>query len=202
MKTIQKITKTIAGVSAGISLAVLILMAALWIKGALHPEETPAVFGLVPLIVHTDSMAPVFQSGDLIFSVREDPKKILEGDVISFRDPASQSGSVVTHRVAEVVPQEDGSLAFRTRGDANSAADRELVSESLIAGVYRGVCLRGFGKVLTFLRSGPGLFVCFLAPLILFLVPEALFEAFEKHGESPSGVAAAGGESRRSSPAR
>ena len=197
MANIQKISKVIAGIFAGLSLTLVILMAALWIKGKMHPEETPSVFGLVPLIVHTDSMAPVFLSGDLIIGVRTDAQDVRKGDVISFRDPASPSGAIVTHRVAEVIVEADGTRAFRTKGDANRTADEEPVPESALAAVYKGMRLQGFGRVLSFLRTGPGLFICFAAPLILFLVPEALFESLEKRRESPSGVAAAGGERRR-----
>ena len=197
MKQIQKISKVTAGIFAGLSLTLVILMAALWIKGRMHPEETPSVFGLVPLIVHTDSMAPVFESGDLIIGVRTDARDVREGDVISFRDPASPSGAIVTHRVAEVLREADGTMAFRTKGDANGTADTELVPAAALAAVYKGMRLQGFGTVLSFLRTGPGLFICFAAPLILFLLPEAIFESFEKRKDNPSGVAAAGGERRR-----
>lgn len=202
MKYIQKITKGIAGVFAGLSLILIILMAALWIKGVTHPEKTPAVFGLVPLIVHTDSMAPAFQSGDLIIGVRTEAAAIQKGDVISFRDPASPTEAIVTHRVFEVLREEDGTLAFRTKGDANRAVDEEPVPADAVASVWRGTCLRGAGKLLSFLRTGPGLFICFLAPLLLFLVPEAVFESLEKRKERPAGVAAAGGETRGQRPLR
>ena len=49
MAQIQKFSKAAAGIFAGLSLTLVILMAALWIKGKMHPEETPSVFGLVPL---------------------------------------------------------------------------------------------------------------------------------------------------------
>ena len=202
MKKIQKISKCIAGAAAGLSLALVILMAALWIKGITHPEETPSVFGLVPLIVHTDSMAPAFQSGDLIIGVRTDARSVRTGDVISFRDPASPSEAIVTHRVTEITEQLGGGLAFRTKGDANQAADEDPVPENALAAVWRGARLKGFGRVLSFLRTGPGLFVCFAAPLLLFLVPEAIFESLEKRQESPAGVAAAGGKTRRQGSAR
>ena len=202
MKLMQKITKGIAGAFAGLSLVLIILMAALWIKGALHPEETPAVFGLVPLIVHTDSMAPAFQSGDLIIGVRTKAGEIKKGDVISFRDPASPTAAIVTHRVWEVIRKEDGTIAFRTKGDANRTVDEEPVPADAVASVWRGVCLRGAGKILSFLRTGPGLFICFLVPLLIFLVPEAVFESLEKRKERPAGVAAAGGETRGQRPLR
>jgi signal peptidase len=197
MKQIQKISKVTAGVFAGLSLTLVILMAALWIKGRMRPDETPSVFGLVPLIVHTDSMAPVFESGDLIIGVRTDARDVRKGDIISFRDPASPSGAIVTHRVSEVLQGADETRAFRTKGDANGTADVELVPESALAAVYKGTRLQGLGRVLSFLRSGPGLFICFAAPLILFLLPEAIFESLEKRKENPSGMAAAGGEKRR-----
>ena len=202
IKTIQKVSKGLAAVFAVLSLGLLILMAALWIKGRKAPDRTPSVFGLVPLIVHTDSMAPAFQSGDLIVGVRTDSREVRQGDVISFRDPASPSGAIVTHRVAAVLTGADGTVSFRTKGDANGTADAELVPEDALSAVWKGIRLKGFGNVLSFLRTGPGLFVCFIAPLLLFLLPEAVFETLEKRKERPAGMAAAGGETRGQKAAR
>ena len=193
---IQKVSKIAAAVFAVLSLGLVILMAALWIKGRKAPDETPSVFGLVPLIVHTDSMAPAFQSGDLIVGVRTDSREVRQGDVISFRDPASPTGAVVTHRVAAVLTDADGRISFRTKGDANGTIDAEPVPATALSAEWKGFRLKGFGRVLSFLRTGPGLFVCFAAPLLLFLAPEAVFERIEKRKERPAGAAAAGGETR------
>ena len=192
MEIIQKISRIFAGIVAGVSLVIVITMAALGLKGAIRPDETPEVFGLVPLIVNTDSMAPAFESGDLIIGVRAEASQVQPGEVISFRDPASPDGSVVTHRVMEILETPDRRRLFRTRGDANNTWDEDPVPGEALQAVWRGFRVKGLGKAIAFLRTGPGLLICFLAPLLLFLVPEAVFDLIERRRKTPAGLAAAG----------
>jgi len=60
------------------------------------------VAGTLPLIVLTDSMYPVIESGDLIICHTAEPEEIQVGDVIAFFDPAGNGTTIVTHRVLEV----------------------------------------------------------------------------------------------------
>ena len=56
------------------------------------------------------------------------PDQIREGDVITF-NPSSDSGAYLTHRVTEKIADYEGTgvICFRTKGDANDAADSFLI---------------------------------------------------------------------------
>ena len=122
---------------------------------------------LPPMIVLTDSMYPHIHSGDLIFCRNAQPEEVQVGDVISFFDPAGNGTSVVTHRVLEITEQ-DGEIAWRTKGDANNVEDRDLVPAEKLVGVYQKR-LPGAGSVAMFMQTTTGLIVCVLCPLILLV---------------------------------
>lgn len=136
-------------------------------KSYLHNDQVPNVGGYLPLIVLTDSMYPNIASGDLIICRTTDAEDVAVGDVISFFDPAGNGSSVVSHRVVEIV-QEDGELSFRTQGDANNAADADLVPAENLVGVYRNR-LPGVGNVAMFMQTTTGLIICVILPLILLV---------------------------------
>lgn len=62
-----------------------------------------------------------------------DPTTIRPGQVITFM---LDENTVATHRVVEVVPDEDdpSTLRFRTKGDANDAEDGSLVHYKNVIG--------------------------------------------------------------------
>mgnify|MGYP000441968385 FL=1 len=68
------------------------------------------------ILVTSDSMAPVFRSGDLIMIVKVDPEQIKVGDIVTFQ---TKDRRLLTHRVVEI--KEDGE--YVTKGDANEEAD-------------------------------------------------------------------------------
>lgn len=80
--------------------------------------------------VQTGSMEPAIKVGDLILVKEEEEYK--QGDVITFRGGTGDSQKTITHRIEKV--NEDGT--FITKGDANSAADIDLVKEEDIIGRY------------------------------------------------------------------
>jgi signal peptidase len=78
--------------------------------------------GYQPEVVYTGSMRPTFPIGSLVFAHPVPSSTVEVGDVISFADPID-STKVITHRVVERVRRGDGSFAYRTKGDFNSARD-------------------------------------------------------------------------------
>lgn len=164
----KQLTLTILGaVLCLILIPILIINITLIVKSYVHEDKVPTFGGYCPLIVLTDSMLPEISSGDLIICQEIDPADVKVGDVISFFDPASKTGSVVTHRVIEIV-EKDGVIKWRTRGDNNNTEDRELVSYDDLVGVYRSR-IAGAGNVAMFLQSTPGLIVCIACPLALLV---------------------------------
>lgn len=72
-----------------------------------------------------------------------------------------------THRIAEVL-NDNGSVGFITRGDANNVDDTYTVYAGDIIGQWKGAKIGGFGKVMDFLRTKTGFFICILLPIALF----------------------------------
>jgi signal peptidase len=148
-------------------LPVLIINITLIVKSYLNTDEIPSVGGYMPLIVLTDSMYPNIQSGDLIICRETDPASVEVGDVISFFDPQGDGTSVVSHRVKSII-HEDGTLAFRTQGDANNAEDDATVPAENLVGVYQSR-IAGAGNVAMFMQTSTGLIVCVVLPLFLLV---------------------------------
>lgn len=151
----------------------LVVNTTLIVKGAVNNEAVPMFNGHAPMIVLSDSMYPEIKSGDLIVIQNADPEDVSVGDTISFFDPQSKTNSVVTHRVVEIVEQ-DGELAFRTKGDANNAVDLSLVPASKLIGTWTGKAYSGIGNIALFLQSTTGLIVCIGIPILLLVGFELL----------------------------
>ena len=164
---LHKVLTVIGTVLCIILIPILIINCTLIIK-SFTSEEVPSVAGKLPLIVLTDSMYPVIQSGDLIICSTAQPEEIEAGDVIAFFDPAGNGTTIVTHRVLEVT-ELDGRTAWRTKGDNNNTEDRLLVTGEKLVAVYEGTRLAGFGNVALFMQTTPGLIVCVVCPILLLV---------------------------------
>ena len=164
---LHKVLTVIGTVLCIILIPILIINCTLIIK-SFTSEEVPSVAGKLPLIVLTDSMYPVIQSGDLIICSTAQPEEIETGDVIAFFDPAGNGTTIVTHRVLEVT-ERDGQTAWRTKGDNNNTEDRLLVTGDKLVAVYEGTRLAGFGNVALFMQTTPGLIVCVVCPILLLV---------------------------------
>ena len=164
---LHKVLTVIGTVLCIILIPILIINCTLIIK-SFTSEEVPSVAGKLPLIVLTDSMYPVIQSGDLIICSTAQPEEIEAGGVIAFFDPAGNGTTIVTHRVLEVT-ELDGRTAWRTKGDNNNTEDRLLVTGEKLVAVYEGTRLAGFGNVALFMQTTPGLIVCVVCPILLLV---------------------------------
>ena len=165
--TLHKILTIVGTILCIILIPILVINCILIVK-SFTSEEVPSVAGTLPLIVLTDSMYPVIESGDLIICHTEEPDNIEVGDVIAFFDPAGNGSTIVTHRVMEVT-EDDGQLAWRTKGDNNNTEDRLLVKADKLVAVYEGTRLAGFGNVALFMQTTPGLIVCVVLPILLLV---------------------------------
>ena len=130
--TSHKILTVVGILICIILIPVLFINVTLIIKSYTNKDEVPKFGGYCPLIVLTGSMEPEISSGDLIICKQIDIEKVKVDDIIAFFDPDSTGSAVLTHRVKEIV-NENGTLSFRTQGDANNAMDRLPVpAESLV----------------------------------------------------------------------
>lgn len=143
------------------------------VKGTLQPERPPAVLGVTPMVVLSGSMsgdAPDhIEIGDLIFVTEADPAKLEEGDIISYME----GSVVVTHRILEVRPGEDGKRSFLTKGDANNAADLRPVHQDDLVGIYR-FRIPKLGDFAMFLQTPLGMVIFMGLPLLAFIIYDIL----------------------------
>ena len=164
---LHKVLTVIGTILCVILIPVLIINCTLIIK-SFTSDDVPSIGGVMPLIVLTDSMFPMIESGDLIICKTTDAESIQVDDVIAFFDPAGNGSSIVTHRVIEVT-EKDGQIAWRTKGDNNNTEDRMLVTADKLVAIYEGTRLAGFGNVALFMQTTPGLIVCVVCPALLLV---------------------------------
>lgn len=94
--------------------------------------------------VITDSMAPVFNRGDIVFVKKADFDTLSEGDIVTV---AFQDGSgYFTHRITSV--DYDAGM-FRTKGDANESEDPQpSMAEQIQGKVWYSVPLLGYISIM------------------------------------------------------
>lgn len=166
--TTHKVLTIVGIVLCILLIPILLINLTLIAKSYINKDDVPNIGGTTPLIVLTDSMYPIIESGDLIICQGAEPEEIQVGDVIAFFDPAGNGTTIVTHRVIEVTEQ-NGELAWRTKGDNNNTADRLAVTADKLVAVYEGTRIPGFGNVALFMQSTPGLIVCVVCPILLLV---------------------------------
>ncbi|MBR6801107.1 MAG: signal peptidase I [Eubacteriaceae bacterium] len=141
------------------------------------------VFGIDIYTVLSGSMEPTYQTGSVIYVKDvDDPYSLTEGDIITFA--ISGGDTLATHRIIEVV-NENGTVAYRTKGDANDMADGSLVSPENIIGKPIFTVPK-LGYLISYMQTKPGrLFAIAGGALILLLVilPDIIFEDEDKKKE-------------------
>ena len=165
--TKQKILTVIGTILCVILLPILIINLTLIAKSYINEEEVPSIGGVFPMIVLTDSMYPVIESGDLIICHTLEAEDVKVGDVITFYDPMGNGTSVVTHRVLEI-SEKDGRPQFVTKGDNNNVEDQVPVDAEDLIGIYQKRIPKA-GNVAMFMQTTPGLIVCVVCPIILLV---------------------------------
>ena len=163
----QKLLTIIGTILCVILLPVLIINVTLIAKSYINADEVPSVGGMFPMIVLTDSMYPVIESGDLILCHTAEADEIKVDDVISFYDPMGNGTSVVTHRVLEI-REENGELSFITKGDNNNVEDQKPVPADALIGIYQSR-IPAAGNVAMFMQTTPGLILCCVCPALLMV---------------------------------
>lgn len=169
----HKVLTVFGAVLCVILIPILIINCTLIIKSYTNQSQVPSIGGMFPMIILTDSMEPEFSSGDLILCRTADAEDIQAGDIICFYDPAGNRTTTVTHRVVSVTTDEEGEIAWKTRGDANNTEDMALVPASSLVGVYDR-SLKGVGNVAIFMQTTQGLIVCVICPILLLVLYDVI----------------------------
>ena len=176
----HKILTGIGIILCVILIPILVINCTLIIKSYTNKDQVPSISGIFPMIILTDSMYPEFESGDLIICNTAEPEDIKVGDVICFYDPEGNGTATVTHRVQEVVTDDEGNLAWITKGDANNTEDLPTVPAKNLIGVYK-TRLKGLGNVAMFMQTTQGLIICVICPIILLVAYDVIRRrAYEK----------------------
>ncbi len=81
--------------------------------------------------VLSGSMVPVYDVGGLVVFRPVDTAELKEGDIISFKLPGIDTP--ICHRIIDIV-DENGSLYFQTKGDANEDPDPDKVLPEYVKG--------------------------------------------------------------------
>lgn len=136
--------------------------------------------GLQVYTVLSGSMEPTYRTGSVIYVKSVDYTTLQEGDPITFM---MDEETIATHRIVEVIPdlEEDGTIRFRTKGDANEVPDgnpvhyRNVIGKPVFSIPY-------LGYVAAYIQNPPGTYVAIAAGaalLLLAFIPD-LFDDKEK----------------------
>ena len=165
----SKVLTVIGIVLCVILVPLLVANCIMIVRSYTDTKNAPSVFSYTPMIVLSESMEPTIMGGDLIISHNAQPEEIVVGDVISFFDPASSTSAIVTHRVNDIIHNDDGTVSFETLGDNNlGIIDSELCPGENLIGIYK-VRIPYLGSVAMFMQTTPGLLICVLVPIALFV---------------------------------
>jgi signal peptidase len=106
--------RRIAGAAGGVALLGLLAIAALMLL--------PPLLGYQRYVIEGGSMGGTIPRGSIAYEEVVPAARIRVGDVITYRPPGRRE-RLVTHRVVWSGRDGRGARVYRTRGDANAAAD-------------------------------------------------------------------------------
>jgi signal peptidase I len=169
IKTASKVT---VGLFSGSAVAFAVAYAAV------------TVVGYKPVAVYSGSMEPSIPVGSLALDRAIPAREVGIGDVITFSDPYVK-GRLVTHRVIDILQTPRG-LAYRTKGDANSARDPWTIRlAGQVGRVSFSVPVAGYILFYAHTREVRGALIC-LAALVLVLT--MLRWIWRKEAIAPAGA--------------
>lgn len=118
------------------------------------------IFGIQVFGVLTGSMEPSYPTGSLIYVKDVEPSKLRVNDVITF---SISPNVIATHRIVEIVPDENNPsvVRYRTKGDANNDVDASLVSANNIIGKAL-FAIPQMGYLASYIQQPPGIYVAIL----------------------------------------
>ena len=138
-------------------------------------QANRSIFGYKFFIVRTDSMSATdFKSGDLIFIKNVDPATLQVGDIIAFTSQNSHNfGETVTHKIREIITDDQGSSAFITYGTTTDDNDEVPVTYPYVLGKYAGK-IPDIGSFFQFLKTTPGYLLCIFVPFLLLILYQGI----------------------------
>jgi len=176
----KAVFKLIANILSWTALAILILIAIfllyLTISSKIYASkgvQYEPKFSLYTII--SPSMEPNLRVYDIIVDQRIDsPNDIKIGDVITFISTSSiSSNKTVTHRVIDIVIDEQGNYQYKTKGDNNLSPDSAFAEYNNIIGkvLFK---IPQLGRVQFFLANQGGWLVAVVIPAIIIIVKDIM----------------------------
>ena len=151
--------KKVWGIVTTTLVVIMVLIAAL-LAGA-------RLIGMQVFTVITGSMEPNYPVGSIVYVKKVDPTTLQEGDVITFM---LNENAVATHRIVEVVPDEENPnvVRFRTKGDNNDIVDNSLVHGNNVIGKVVGK-IPYLGYVSDFVQHPPGTYITVAVAAVMII---------------------------------
>ncbi len=161
-KKVNKI-ELIGDIVTAIILVFAVIFTILTLSSAKSESGLPNVGGYSLFSVQSNSMEPVFYTGDLLVIKQYKGEDLNPGDIISFRTIEQGQYIINTHRIVEE-HQIGDIVTYTTRGDNTPANDQTDVVASEIVGVYSykanqkngvddGTRIKGLGKIIDIVKG-------------------------------------------------
>lgn len=127
------------------------------------------VFGYTPFTVQTNSMEPIFYSGDVLISkaVNQDSYKV--NDIVTYWTTINGMAKLNTHKIVEVT-EINGTTCYITKGENIPDNDERPIVAGDIVAIYTGTRIPYIGKFLDYVQTQSGFFICVLLPMIVFFL--------------------------------
>lgn len=129
-KKVDNSKKILRYISYLILIPIIIYNSLLIIQAANNSSETPSVAGIKTFVIISGSMEPELKIGDIVLIKKCEELDIQIGDIISFRS----GESIITHRVNDIVVDNNGKIQYETKGDNNNIVDTNYVKYDDIEG--------------------------------------------------------------------
>lgn len=167
--------KLVANILSWTALAILILIAIfllyLTISTKIYAKKGEAYepkFSLYTII--SPSMHPNLRVYDVIVNERVDsPNQIEIGDIITFISTSSiSSNKTITHRVIDIIVNEEGKYEYKTKGDNNLSPD---LANAEYANILGRVMFKipQLGRIQFFLANQAGWLVAIVIPALIII---------------------------------
>lgn len=148
----------------------IVLVAVILIGFVIAVSMLPIKNNYKLLAVTGGSMQPTISSGSMAIVKPQDDYKA--GDIITFNPPDAKSKKEnTTHRIISVEDR-DGLTFYKTKGDANTSPDSELISKNRVIGKYVTSVI-WVGYLLIYIKTLPGLLLIIIIPATIIIYEEA-----------------------------
>ena len=128
-------------------LALVVILTTILISSCTEGVKT--ICGYSFMTVLTSSMQDEIPQGSLVVNKMVDTSTLEVGDDITY---LSGANTTITHRIVDVITDDDGNLYFQTQGIMNEYTDPQLVSSDNVVGivVFHNLLL---GKIVTCVKK-------------------------------------------------